>query len=80
MSSEPKMMSDPTSVKIGGKVAPEFARSNEYAAPIKPGKKSAISRKIACCMLNLISLLIPGFDESTFKTRNDTKPEKGTAL
>ena len=47
MSSEPKIMSDPNSVKIGGSVAPELARTNEYAAPIKPGKKSAISRKIA---------------------------------
>lgn len=47
ISSEPKMISEPNSVKNGGNLAPEFARSNEYAAPIKPGKKSAISMKIA---------------------------------
>lgn len=48
-SSDPKMTSELNSVKIGGRVVPELERSKEYAAPIKPGKKSAISRKIAGC-------------------------------
>ena len=47
--------------------------------PNKPGNISAISRNIACCMLNLTRRLSLRFEDIELNKTYAIKPEKGTA-
>ena len=45
-----------------------------------PGKNNAISKNIACCILNRTSLFKPGLDDKVLSAKNAINPENGILL
>mmetsp|Transcript_18256 Transcript_18256/g.26642 ORF Transcript_18256/g.26642 Transcript_18256/m.26642 type:complete len:254 (+) Transcript_18256:325-1086(+) len=65
---------------MAGNWTPAPPRINPNKPDNRPGKKSAISTKIACCILNLMSLLIPGLPPRKLSTKKAMNPENGIVL
>ena len=70
-----KMASVDSSCMAVGK----FRFNAPRSPPASPGKKRAMSTKMACCILYLISRLIEGVPAKKLRAKKAMKPEKGTA-
>mmetsp|Transcript_23257 Transcript_23257/g.56112 ORF Transcript_23257/g.56112 Transcript_23257/m.56112 type:complete len:322 (-) Transcript_23257:378-1343(-) len=79
-SNVPNMTSENISPARGDMGDPTLFEMSPPSPMSSDGKKSAISTKIACCMLNLTRRLMEGFPARKFSAKNATNPEKGMDL